>query len=463
MRARALNPRFIAGQLRHGPRGAAELAETVDRLVGFAETTDAVAEALIDAVHAAYVEDPAVRAFLLHENPAAGARHRRALRRRPPPRPLAPAAQRGRRRPGEPGRRGARPRAAPHDRALRRGACPSLAAPMPTGDGWLARLTLAEALTAGAARRPRRRRRPARQRDDRDHRRAAACRCAASPRRGGADLAAAVAGLGIAVAAGLPVLTGPLAGLDPDEIADPRPLAAALPRLRRARCRRRSSAVVDGGGRAAPRRGARRPPAARRRPAGGWSPRAARRPRRARSASSTTEAARRRARATRPPRRAADARARDLPLESVRPGPCRPRGRRDSDRPDRCRGSRRAASGCRSGRRRRRARRPRRAPPARRGSGRRRAGRCSPSGSAAEPTQRCAAAAGRLGFVARPDDPRLAIVACSGRAGLRVGAACRRARLAGGDRRARPELAGRAGGCTSRAAPSAAPSRPAPR
>ena len=71
VRARALNPRFIAGQLRHGPRGAAEFAETVDRLLGFAETTDAVAETLIDAVHAAYVEDPAVRAFLLHENPAA--------------------------------------------------------------------------------------------------------------------------------------------------------------------------------------------------------------------------------------------------------------------------------------------------------------------------------------------------------------------------------------------------------
>jgi cobaltochelatase CobN len=71
VRARATNPRFIAGQLRHGPRGAAELAETVDRLVGFAETTAAVPEMLIDAVHAAYVEDAAVRDFLLHENPAA--------------------------------------------------------------------------------------------------------------------------------------------------------------------------------------------------------------------------------------------------------------------------------------------------------------------------------------------------------------------------------------------------------
>jgi len=36
VRVRAINPRFIAGQMRHGPRGAAELAETVDRLVDFA-------------------------------------------------------------------------------------------------------------------------------------------------------------------------------------------------------------------------------------------------------------------------------------------------------------------------------------------------------------------------------------------------------------------------------------------
>src|SRR5215472_6256769 len=73
VRARAVNPRFIAGQMRHGPRGAAELAETVDRLVNFAETTDAVAGELFDLLHAAYVEDPAVRDFLLRENPAAAA------------------------------------------------------------------------------------------------------------------------------------------------------------------------------------------------------------------------------------------------------------------------------------------------------------------------------------------------------------------------------------------------------
>jgi cobaltochelatase CobN len=71
VRARAVNPRFIAGQMRHGPRGAAELAETVDRLVGFMETTSAVPGELLDLVHAAYLADPTVRAFLLAENPAA--------------------------------------------------------------------------------------------------------------------------------------------------------------------------------------------------------------------------------------------------------------------------------------------------------------------------------------------------------------------------------------------------------
>jgi cobaltochelatase CobN len=71
VRGRAINPRFIAGQMRHGPRGAAELAETVDRLVAFAETTDAVAGELFDLLHDAYVADADVREFLLRENPQA--------------------------------------------------------------------------------------------------------------------------------------------------------------------------------------------------------------------------------------------------------------------------------------------------------------------------------------------------------------------------------------------------------
>ena len=71
VRARAVSPKFIAGQMRHGPRGAAELAETVDRLIEFAVTTGAVPSALIELVHDAYLGDATVRDFLRRENPAA--------------------------------------------------------------------------------------------------------------------------------------------------------------------------------------------------------------------------------------------------------------------------------------------------------------------------------------------------------------------------------------------------------
>jgi cobaltochelatase CobN len=73
VRSRATNPNFIAGQLRHGPRGAAEFAETVDRLVDFAETTHAVASYFFDLLYEAYVADETVRDFLVRENPAAAA------------------------------------------------------------------------------------------------------------------------------------------------------------------------------------------------------------------------------------------------------------------------------------------------------------------------------------------------------------------------------------------------------
>ncbi len=71
VRSRAVNPRFIEGMMRHGARGAAELAETVDRLADFAETTGKVASVLFDLVHDAYLGDERVRAFLMRENPAA--------------------------------------------------------------------------------------------------------------------------------------------------------------------------------------------------------------------------------------------------------------------------------------------------------------------------------------------------------------------------------------------------------
>lgn len=85
VRARAVNPRFIAGQMRHGPRGAAELVETVDRLIGFAETTHAIPQSLIEATYDAYLGDDRVREFLLSQNPEGArfmaGRFRSALRR----------------------------------------------------------------------------------------------------------------------------------------------------------------------------------------------------------------------------------------------------------------------------------------------------------------------------------------------------------------------------------------------
>jgi cobaltochelatase CobN len=71
VRARVVNPKWIAGVMRHGYKGAFEMAATVDYLFAFAATTRAVADHHFDAVYAAYLEDPAVRSFLEDNNPAA--------------------------------------------------------------------------------------------------------------------------------------------------------------------------------------------------------------------------------------------------------------------------------------------------------------------------------------------------------------------------------------------------------
>ncbi|WP_420349232.1 cobaltochelatase subunit CobN [Pelagibius sp.] len=71
VRARVVNPKWIAGVMRHGYKGAFEMAATVDYLFAFAATTGAVADHHFDAVYEAYLEDPAVRSFLEDKNPAA--------------------------------------------------------------------------------------------------------------------------------------------------------------------------------------------------------------------------------------------------------------------------------------------------------------------------------------------------------------------------------------------------------
>ena len=83
---RLTHPRWIASQLAHGWRGAAELAEAVDTLFVFAACTDAVADGLFDAVFQAYCADPQVWAALEAANAPAAA----SIRSR-----LADAARRG--------------------------------------------------------------------------------------------------------------------------------------------------------------------------------------------------------------------------------------------------------------------------------------------------------------------------------------------------------------------------------
>ncbi len=68
VRGRAANPRWIAGQMRHGHRGAAEIAETVDNLYAMAVMSDAVASRHFDLVFGATCGTPEVRAFLLESN-----------------------------------------------------------------------------------------------------------------------------------------------------------------------------------------------------------------------------------------------------------------------------------------------------------------------------------------------------------------------------------------------------------
>jgi len=135
---------------------------------------------------------------------------------------------------------------------LRRGACPGLSAPMPTGDGLLVRLQPIGTIALAAF----------------------AALCAAARRHGNGivevtsrgniqvrglsdrsapHFAADVAALGIAADDGVPVLCNPLSGIDADEIFDGAALAAELRRaLARtslaSKLNAKVSIVIDSGG-----------------------------------------------------------------------------------------------------------------------------------------------------------------------------------------------------------------------
>jgi cobaltochelatase CobN len=71
LRARATNPRWLAGQMRHGFRGAAEIAESVDNFFAYAALTDVTEDRQFDLLFDATLGDDAVRKFLTDANPAA--------------------------------------------------------------------------------------------------------------------------------------------------------------------------------------------------------------------------------------------------------------------------------------------------------------------------------------------------------------------------------------------------------
>jgi len=85
VRGRLANPRWIAGMMRHGYRGASEIARGIEGLHGFAATMPERFDAQFDLAFGAILGDAAVAAFLEAENPAARAaiagRFAEALRR----------------------------------------------------------------------------------------------------------------------------------------------------------------------------------------------------------------------------------------------------------------------------------------------------------------------------------------------------------------------------------------------
>jgi len=68
VRSRAANPKWIEGVMRHGYKGAFEMAATTDYLFAFAATTGAVRSVHFDLLYEAYIDDDRVREFIAQHN-----------------------------------------------------------------------------------------------------------------------------------------------------------------------------------------------------------------------------------------------------------------------------------------------------------------------------------------------------------------------------------------------------------
>jgi cobaltochelatase CobN len=71
VRARVVNPKWINGVMRHGYKGAFEMAATVDYMFAFSATTGAVRDHHFELVYDAYLNDQDARDFIKHANPEA--------------------------------------------------------------------------------------------------------------------------------------------------------------------------------------------------------------------------------------------------------------------------------------------------------------------------------------------------------------------------------------------------------
>ncbi|MEM7771587.1 MAG: cobaltochelatase subunit CobN, partial [Cyanobacteria bacterium P01_A01_bin.37] len=68
-RSRVVNPKWIAGAMRHGYKGAFEMAATVDYLFAYDATTRCVADHMYEGIANAYVLDDEVQQFVQQKNP----------------------------------------------------------------------------------------------------------------------------------------------------------------------------------------------------------------------------------------------------------------------------------------------------------------------------------------------------------------------------------------------------------
>ncbi|PSB16638.1 cobaltochelatase subunit CobN [Phormidesmis priestleyi ULC007] len=68
-RARVVNPKWIAGMMRHGYKGAFEMAATIDYLFAYDATTNCVQDFMYQGIAETYLFDPSVQEFIQENNP----------------------------------------------------------------------------------------------------------------------------------------------------------------------------------------------------------------------------------------------------------------------------------------------------------------------------------------------------------------------------------------------------------